>query len=515
LWLSLFMSAMDTTIITTALIKISSEFNALSQAAWLVTTYLLTYNCKSSALSLLAKFSDVIGLKTTIIACNVLFIAFSMGCGVNGIILRACQGIGGSGMYSLVFVAIMKLITPEKMGFYSGVISSVFAIANLLGPLLGGLIVDRTTWRWIFWINGPIVAVAGGLLFISMPGLKDGKSYRERLRGFDILGAILSVCWPIPLLFALQEGGTRYGWDSGVIIGTLTSGLILLLLFGGYEAWITYRTHKDPVFPFRFLRNPACALLLLSMLLLGMPFLVVIIQLPQRFQAVNFISAERAGINLLPVTMISPVGAMIAGVVMGKKIAAEYILVMASVITCLGVGLLSSLPVTAPFPSVTYGFEIITGLGLGIASPPYFFLLYTSVEDKDMSTGTGALNMFRTLGGCIAVAISTAMHNSVLEAKLPSILDPEQITIVKESAASIRRLPPHLQKSIGEVFGESYNRQFQVMLAFCGLNILVTLALVFVRKRMGIFGKVPVRKEENEFYKKPDNPTEEGKEVKG
>ncbi|KAJ4339086.1 hypothetical protein N0V87_003521 [Didymella glomerata] len=111
LWFCLFISALDTTIVTTALIKISSDFNALEQAAWLVTTYLLT------------------------------------------IVFRAFQGIGGSGLYSLTFVSILKLIVPEKIGFYSGVISSVFTMSNLLGPLLGGIIADRSTWRWLFFMK--------------------------------------------------------------------------------------------------------------------------------------------------------------------------------------------------------------------------------------------------------------------------------------------------------------------------------------------------------------------------
>lgn len=171
LWLCLFLSAMDTTIVTTALIKISSDFHSLEQAPWLVTAYLLTYNCKLSAqnaasvllistafLMITAKLSDIWGLKSLLITCAAIFLIFSMACGgaqtmVQLIVFRAFQGIGGSGLYSLTFVAIIKMTVPEKMAFYSGVISSVFAIANLLGPLFGGIIADRTTWRWIFFMK--------------------------------------------------------------------------------------------------------------------------------------------------------------------------------------------------------------------------------------------------------------------------------------------------------------------------------------------------------------------------
>lgn len=314
------------------------------------------------------------------------------------IIFRALQGIGGSGLYCLVFVAIMKLVVPEKMAFYSGIISSVFALANLLGPLLGGAISDHTNWRWIFWINGPIISIAMALLFFTMPSLKDSKSNKERLRGFDGVGGMLSVCWPIPLLFALQEAGVSYEWNSGVTIGTLITAFTLLVLFASYETWASYKTKIDVIFPARFVTNPGSALLLFSMFLFGMPFTVMFIQLPQRFQGVNFTSAERAGILLLPLSLLTPVGAM-AAAALNKRLAVEYILMIATAIISIGTGLLSNLPIDSTIVGATYGYEIIAGFGLGLASTTYYILLYTSVEEKDVSIGTGILNMLRTLGG--------------------------------------------------------------------------------------------------------------------
>lgn len=102
-----------------------------------------------------------------------------------------------------------------------------------------------------------------GLIFFSMPSLRDGKSNTERIRGFDGIGGILSVCWPIPLIFALQEAGVSHPWSSGIIIGTLVVGIVLFFVFGFYETWVTYRTKMDPIFPIHFLRNASMALLLL------------------------------------------------------------------------------------------------------------------------------------------------------------------------------------------------------------------------------------------------------------
>jgi MFS family permease len=243
------------------------------------------------------------------------------------------------------------------------------------------------------------------------------------------------------------------------------------------------------------------------MFLLGMPFYVIFVQLPQRFQTVNFTTAERAGILLLPCTLVSPVGAMAAGLV-AKKIATEYVLILSAAIVCVGTGLMGSLPTHSHLWTGIYGYEVIVGLGLGLASPPYFMLLATSIAEKDISVGTGALNMMRTLGGCVAVAICTAVHREYTTDRLAQYLSKEQIAAVQTSSAALAQMPETLKNEVASIFGGSYNRQFLIMLAFTGLNVIVTVLLALVRKRKGIFGIMPERKENNEFFKAADESTD-------
>jgi MFS family permease len=242
-----------------------------------------------------------------------------------------------------------------------------------------------------------------------------------------------------------------------------------------------------------------------------MPFYVVFVQLPQRFQTVNFTSAERAGILLLPCTMVSPVGAMAAGIAV-KKIAAEYIFILAAAMVCVGTGLMSSLPTYSHLWTGIYGYEIIVGLGMGLAAPPSYILLQASIAEKDVSVGTGALNMMRTLGGCVAVAICTAVHREYTSVRLTAYLSPEQIKAVQTSSAALRQIPDTTKNEVARVFGGSYNRQFLIMLAFAVLNLFVTVLLAIVRKKKGIFGTLPERKEENEFFEATD---QVGNEEKG
>lgn len=234
------------------------------------------------------------------------------------------------------------------------------------------------------------------------------------------------------------------------------------------------------------------------MFLIGMPFYVVFVQLPQRFQTVNFTTAERAGILLLPCTLVTPLGAMAAGLV-ARKIATEYVLILSAAIVFVGTGLMGSLPTHSHLWPGTYGYEVIIGLGLGLSSPPYFMLLATSIAGKDISVGTGALNMVRTLGGCVAVAICTAVHREYTSDRLTAYLSPEQITAIQTSSAALAQTPDILKREVAGIFGSSYNRQFLVISAFTGFNLLVTILLAIVRKRLGVFGQLVERKKENEF----------------
>lgn len=200
---------------------------------------------------------------------------------------------------------------------------------------------------------------------------------------------------------------------------------------------------------------------------------------------------------------------------MGKHIAAEYCLIIANSLIAVGTGLLSSLPTYKAVWSGTYGYEVISGFALGLASPCAYFLLYTSVDEKDVAVATGALNMMRTLGGCVGIAICSALHGSMLRKDLTSILNPEQVSLVESSNAYVGSLPVKTRERIGRVFGRSYNRQFQVMLAFSCLNIVIALILTVVRKRMGIFGKIPKRQLDNEFMKKQNAENEKAESVNG
>ncbi|KGO66576.1 Major facilitator superfamily domain, general substrate transporter [Penicillium italicum] len=302
------------------------------------------------------------------------------------IIFRALQGIGGSGIYSVVFIIIGKIGTVEKMPLYMGAMTSVFAIASLLGPILGGAIVDHTTWRWVFFLNGPGVALSLLILIPAIPNLGEKIIENEKLRRIDVIGGLLSLAWPILLIFALEEGGQAYSWKSSVIIGTLVGSGVGVFVFVFYELRVQKQVKQEPMLPIGLLKIPALGLKIIIMFTMGGCFYAAIILLPQRFQAVNGISAERAGINLLPFTIVSPLFSALCGLLLAKyqKIIGP-VLFISSVFTTVGIAMLGTLSSdTSGLEPKVYGFELILAIGLGLMMPPIFFLIKVEYDDSDL-----------------------------------------------------------------------------------------------------------------------------------
>jgi MFS family permease len=187
---------------------------------------------------------------------------------------------------------------------------------------------------------------------------------------------------------------------------------------------------------------------------LGFAFYPVFVQLPQRFQGVNFTSAERAGILLLPATVVTPVGAMASGLAV-KKTPVEIVLVCSTMIVCVGIGLLSSLPTYAHLWPGLYGYEVVTGLALGLASPSYSMLVAISIPENDIAVGTGALTMVRTLEGCVAVAICSAIHREHLNSALSDFLSQEEISEMQTTTSLIAHLPEAVRNRVGSVSGDN------------------------------------------------------------
>ncbi|KAM7213961.1 Major facilitator superfamily domain containing protein [Rhypophila decipiens] len=493
--MSLLLSTLETTIVSTSLVSIVNDLHGFGQSGWVVTSYMLTY---TGFLIIYAKLSDILGCKLLILISVALFTIFSIACGASIsmlplIIFRAFQGMGASGIYSLSTVMTPLMVPPAKYATYIGIMSSVFAISSVLGPLLGGVISDNTTWRWVFYLNGPGGVIAFSLLFFSIPFSfpyeGDSPQFFKTLvaqqswRRIDIFGVISLLAASILLVFALQQAGTANAWNSGPIISAFViSGVLWVVWFAWQRRLSLAGGICEPVFPWRLACNRFVLGLLLNGFLTGLPFMAAIINIPQRMQTANGTTAIESGIRLLPLLLCSPLATTVAGLLISKlRTPPLYMFIAGCSFQILGVGLFSSLdPTERDIPARQYGYQVIMGFGFGFNLSTILMMTPMLVKPRDMAVAMGSVTQIRVLGGTIGLAICSTLLNNQITAETSRFLTPSQVGALLQSFQSIEHLPPGVQNEVRNVYGAAYGEQMRVMLYF---SVVAMVSLVLLAER--------------------------------
>ncbi|TGO54125.1 hypothetical protein BCON_0112g00210 [Botryotinia convoluta] len=486
LCLSLMLSSLDITIVSTALVTISDDLQAFDQSSWIVNSYLTTY---FSALIIWAKMSDLVGRKIMLVVALVIFLAFSGGCGgasnsTQLITFRALQGVGGAGIFSMVPIIVAEMVVPEQYGKFNGIVSLALAISFLLGPLLGGAIPQHTTWRWIFWINLPIGMVGLVLVILTMSaGFPDNRPSKAILlppkmsdvRGkFDYVGFLLLPTACIFLIVAFEEAGVAFAWNSALVITFLVLAFVLLSLFFAWQRLLFLKqSTRQPVIPWVFLKNRVLMGIYIYALLSGVPFVALVIEIPQRVQNISNTSTLIAGVRVLPYTMSVAVGSAITGGLTAKgRIPPIYVLITATVLQILGTGLLYSIPVTAHMPASFYGYEVLAGMGVGLGLTTLLNITPFIVEKRLLAVALGGVTQMRILGGAIGVAIATSLLSNNVISALADILPAETVNHLLQNISSVVLLSPGDQIAVRTAFAQGYKKQLAMILGFCAAELL-------------------------------------------
>ncbi|RDW58158.1 MFS multidrug transporter-like protein [Coleophoma cylindrospora] len=473
----LFLSLIDTTIVATALYTIGVDFKNLNGVAWVALAYTLSY---LGCVVIFARLADIIGRQYAYVAASVIFMAFSLGCGfaksLNTLIIcRTFQGIGGSGLYSLTMVIFPEISTLNMRKWIGGVIGAVVAMSGVLGPVLGGVITSKTTWRWIFWINAPIGTIPLILFCIAWPKADQIRHAERRpLKDLDIISSILLIAASVLVVFALQEGGiTSNSWGTPLFLVPIIIGIICWISLFGWE----YLAHKHwtrllTMFPFRVMRNRVYSAAAMSTLLTGFSYFVVIYSLPLRFQVVNQKSALDAGVGILPMLGSTAVGSMVGGRLSGNKNRTFQTLFAGSCLMLLGIGLLTTLENTDKVQAKTYGFLVFVGLGFGLTVSTTSLLSAVECELEDAAVGQGIVAQWRMLGGSIGIAASTAILSVTEQVQLNGIVSSSQLASIQHSAALLTAEQLHAVK---QAYSDAFREDMQVCAAIAGVCILVAL----------------------------------------
>ncbi len=399
LMLGMFLAALDQTIVATALTRISEDFHHLNLYSWVVTSYLLTSTVTTP---LYGKISDLFGRKLIFQLAILLFLAGSALSGLSGsmvqlIVFRGVQGLGGGGLFAVALSIVGDVIPPRDRGRYQGYFGAVFGVASVVGPLIGGFLVDQISWRWVFYVNLPVGAVA--LVVINRVLHSDHRHQSARI---DVGGSLLSVGGVALLLVGVQIFAQHAKLTTmSIALGAL--GLVLVALFVWWETRAT-----EPIVPLRLFRNSVFSVSSALSLITGAVMFGAIIFLPQYLQYVRGVSPTMSGLRLLALLVGILVTSIGSGILISRRGRYKIYVVSGTAIMTVGIYLLSLIGVATGSLALD-AMMLVVGAGLGLFMQTLVLATQNSISMKDMGVGTSAITFFRTLGGAIGAAVLGAV----------------------------------------------------------------------------------------------------------
>ena len=454
----LLLAALDQTIVATALPTIVGELGGLDHYSWVVTAYLLSSTVSTP---LYGKISDIYGRKAVFQTAILIFLAGSLLAGlaqtmVQLILCRGLQGAGAGGLMAMAFAVVGDVVSPRERGRYTGYLGSVFAFASVVGPLVGGFIVDHVSWRWVFLINLPVGATA---LVVTSRVLK--LTVVRRSARIDVEGAFLLVVGVSCLLLALVWGGTEYPWGSGVIVGLGLTGVVLTLAFIAWESRVA-----EPMLPLRLFRNPIFSVSSGLGFLIGGGMFGGIIFLPLFLQVVTGASATNSGLLMLPLMGGLMTTSITSGRIISRTGRYKVWPVTGMAVAAAGMFLLSLMDAdTTRLESSV--FMLVFGLGIGMVLPVLVLVVQNAVPYADLGVATSAATFFRTMGGSFGVAVFGAILNTRMAEEMPRLVPAAALAMaggrtsqLLSSPAQIRLLPPAVMNGIIEALARSIHSVF-------------------------------------------------------
>ncbi|KAI0021659.1 putative efflux pump [Xylariomycetidae sp. FL0641] len=476
LCLSVFLVALDNSIIATAIPKITDAFHSLPDVGWYGSAYLLT----TAALQLLfGRFYAFLSIKWVYLVAIAIFELGSLICGVaqNSVTLiigRAVAGLGSAGIFTGALLILAHSVPLAKRPIYTGLIGGMYGIASVAGPLLGGVFTDEVTWRWCFFINLPIGAVTLLVIVLFFPDPRrpqqaaPAEPLRQRIRHFDPLGTLVFMPAVICLLLALQWGGTKYAWSSGRIVALFVVFGVLLLVF----LLLQHLQQEDATVPPRVFKNRTVWASGLYAFGTGSSFFLFVYYVPIWFQAVQGVSAVDSGIRNLPMLISVVVLSMAAG---GLVSAVGYytpFMLAGSVLMAVGAGLLTTFTPDTP-RAVWIGYQVLYGAGVGCGMQQPLMAVQTVLDLADVPVGTSLVVFLQTLGGALFVSVGQNVFTNELVAQLAAHvpgIDPD--AVLAAGATNLQKtLSPDLLPAVTLSYSNALTTSFIVAAALAVFTI--------------------------------------------
>jgi EmrB/QacA subfamily drug resistance transporter len=436
LMLTLLLAALDQTIVATALPRIVSDLGGITQYSWVFTAYMLT---STVTVPLYGKLGDVYGRKNLFLFAIVVFLLGSALCGLATdmtqlVVFRAVQGIGAGGLFPLSLAVIGNIVPPRDRGRWQGLIGAVFAASSIIGPAVGGFIVDNASWRWIFLVNLPVGGLALVVVAITMP-----RRAPHTEHAIDWLGAGVLAGGTAALLMGLVWGGKSYPWTSGHVVGAFALAAVLLVAF-----WFIERRAGEPILPFEILRNPIVAGSIACMALVGMAMFGTISYVPLFVQGVIGTSATSSGVVLTPLMLGAVTTSLLTGQLVSRTGRYRWNAVLGPVVLTIGMILLWRMDVNTTNAEAARNM-VVAGIGIGSMMQVFVLSVQNAVSRSHIGSATALTQFSRQRGATIGVTVMGAIINHGLPAGVGG-----------SEGIGLHRLPPAARETLASALHPAF-----------------------------------------------------------
>ncbi|RAV05107.1 MDR family MFS transporter [Paenibacillus sp. YN15] len=434
---AMFFSAINQTIVSTAMPRIIAILGGMDYYTWVITIYMLT---STIATVLVGKLSDIYGRKPFILAGIVFFMIGAFLSGFSKdifqlITYRGIQGIGAGIIMSSAFTAVGDLFSPRERGKWTGVMMAVFGFSSVLGPTLGGWLVDNMPWKWLFWIFLPLGVVAFIMILALFP-----KVPRKESEKIDYLGSIFLTLTIVPLLLGFSWAGTKYAWGSTQTIGLFAAAAVFLLIF------ILVETRaQSPVLPLSLFRNDIVTLSNVIGFIMNAGMMGALIYLPFFVQGVEGISPTYSGYVTMPMSLAMVfVSAMTGRMITKTGKYKRYALIGFPIMVA---GMLIMAYMDSVWMAVIA--MIVFGAGLGLGMPVFSLTVQNAVKPNELGVATASSQLFRNMGGTIGVAVMGTIMTTSLKHNMQSGASADG----GAGAANLANLDPKLATALKDFQG--------------------------------------------------------------
>ncbi|WP_447755507.1 MDR family MFS transporter [Pseudomonas nicosulfuronedens] len=460
--LAIFLGALDQTIVAVSLPAISAGFGDFDLLAWVISGYMVAMTI---SMPIYGKLGDLYGRRVLMLFAIGLFTVASLLCGAAQsmeqlVLARVLQGIGAGGMMSVSQAIIGDIVPPRERGRYQGYFSSMYAVASIAGPVLGGLLTEYLSWRWVFLINLPVGLVA---LAVSRRTLR-GLPVPGRKPVIDYLGTLLMIAGLGSLLLAITEVGQGARWNDPQMLALFTAALVLIALFIAQE-----RRAPEPLVPMHLFGIRAATLSWLISFFASFQVISLSVLVPLRFQSVTGAGADSAALHLLPLAMGVPIGAYCCGrltAIIGRY---KPQIVGGALLMPLAI---AGLALTPPSAFVLSGIcMLLTGIAAGTQFPTSLVAAQSAVVTKHIGVATSNITLFRSLGGAVGIALMSALLLAMLQ---PLAGEAGHGLSASALLASLSGVGHEAQRlTLDGVFGQL----FLINAGFGALTLLIALSL--------------------------------------